>query len=78
MLNELNEKDPYKLNVLNLVRATNNLSHDPPMNGIMTGKGAVVFINSCDLLEEVYVKQNRFLTKDSWIDALEPCCHAPH
>lgn len=56
MLNELNEKDPYKLNVLNLVRATNNLSHDPPMNGIMTGKGAVVFINSCDLLEEVYVK----------------------
>jgi hypothetical protein len=70
---EMNDVNPYRSNNNYLVKKTNNLDRDPPMNGIVGTSGVIVLINSGELLEEVYVKQNQYFTKDLLCEKLEPC-----
>jgi hypothetical protein len=40
------------------------------MHGLFLPQKIIVYINSVDFLDDIYVKKNAFYTKDQWLDDL--------
>lgn len=56
--------DPYSGQSNNLIKYTNKLENHPPMHGLFTPAKTVVYFNSADFLDDLYVRKNQYYTKD--------------
>lgn len=69
-LNEIAQVDPYSMQGGNLIKLTNKLERFPPMHGLFLPQKIIVYVNSVDFLDDIYVKKNAYYTKDQWLDDL--------